>query len=564
MAGLLTVEDYNSVSLNPVNEYYMLDTSKISTGEFAGVLYDFCIVSHSINGSNHTFTFEVHNSLWSGKCYFRKHDGTIIYNRTNNPSFANDIITLTTTESSVKLYLYLCSFAESFSFYPNDLLILDDLSTIVFTKADEGKSRTIYSRYLSDESRHIAGTVTLNSGVNYIGGTLHEYVLCQLKKTDLIFDLTSDVVVGSVNHLSLNVDEDYLPAGDLVDDEPLDIIINYNGLEIPVLYDATVDDYCFDLDLTDKLDNNPVKLTVQVNDTDLVNNGVYEVSLNCNYPTANNFDDLLSQITVGAEIIELTGTVDLTSYNLILNNDLIINANGNMVNLNNNSIIINSEVTVKIKDAVINNGNVAFIQKTDSRLTINNCTFNNCIINDNYKGSVISSNNGETEVYNSVFNNCHHSIYHNNLLTVNNCTVTFDEWSENIDADYSAFLTCYDGTVEISNNVFDINYDTDTLCSNQIDAKYSISLLSIGKDVIFNGSQGKDLNNNNSLPFFNTNYNNSSHVYCKYYYPELDECVILQPVTSKDLQSVCHNIIGIDWVYKNNAEIIKLSELEEV
>ena len=63
--SFLTVEDVNTVNLNHINEFHEIDTSKISLQEFENVLYDFVICNHTISGAEHTFTFEIHNSLWS-------------------------------------------------------------------------------------------------------------------------------------------------------------------------------------------------------------------------------------------------------------------------------------------------------------------------------------------------------------------------------------------------------------------------------------------------------------------------------------------------------------------
>ena len=102
--SLLTVEDVNTVNLNHINEFYELDTSKISEQEFNNVLYDFCIVSHEIQGNNHIFTFEIHNDLWRGGYYFTKSDGSYL---DVNGNYSNNVLTLITSENSVKLVLYL-------------------------------------------------------------------------------------------------------------------------------------------------------------------------------------------------------------------------------------------------------------------------------------------------------------------------------------------------------------------------------------------------------------------------------------------------------------------------
>ena len=560
--SFLTVEDVNSVNLNHINEYYELDTKKISEQEFSNVLYDFCIVSHTFNGSEHTFTFEVHNKLWQGKCYFRKSDGSLIHRTSTNNNYNNGVITLITEEPSVKLYLYLCSFATSFSYSMADLVTLDDHSTIIFTKADEGKAVTIYDKYLSDNTSHIAGSVTLNSGVNYIAGTIKEYILCLLKKTDLIYNLDNEVTVGIVNNVRLNVYEDYLPNGDLVGEELLDIIVKYNYIEIPVYYDDNIGDYCFNLDLTNKRDNKPVKLEILVNEIDLVNSRVDNVILNCNYSSASSYEELQSNIVAGAEIIELTGDITFNS-NLIIPNNLMIYANNMNIALGSYNISVPNTVSVEIDDANFFNGINCFIQEINSKLVLKNCKFNNAVISDNYKGSVISANYDGledsiiTELTGCTFINCHHTIYHGGEITINNCRALFNRFNESVDTDYPAFLTAYDGTVEVINSIFDIDYDTDYLSDNNIDIKFAEALIGLGEDTIFNGFSTNLLKYNDSLPFFESPFNNKSHIFAKYHYPQVNAPVISSPILGKEDKCLCHILLGTDWVYKNNVQITR-------
>ena len=171
------------------------------------------------------------------------------------------------------------------------------------------------------------------------------YHLVVLKKTNLIFDLNSVVISGTVNHVPLNVNTDYLPNNDLVGEDSLDIVVKYGELEIPVVYDDNVEDYCFNLDLTDKIDNKSVKLTVKVNENDLVNQSITEVSLNCNYPSASSFTELQSQITNGAEIIELTDTITFEN-NLIIPHNIYIIGRDNTVYLRGFHMVVSSDVSV--------------------------------------------------------------------------------------------------------------------------------------------------------------------------------------------------------------------------
>ena len=149
MSSLLTLEDYNSVNTKYVNEYYTLDTSKISEQEFEMVLYDFVKVSHAINGNNHTFTFEIMNNLWTGGYWFNKINGDYINVDADSPN--DTTILFTTTESQVILNLYLCSFATRFQVTRLEYILLDR-DVVIITKKDLGKIKRWNIKNLHDGS----------------------------------------------------------------------------------------------------------------------------------------------------------------------------------------------------------------------------------------------------------------------------------------------------------------------------------------------------------------------------------------------------------------------------
>ena len=126
--SFLTLEDVNTANLDYINEYYELDTSKIATEEFENVVFDFCVVSHSISGSEHTFTFDVHNTLWTGAYWLSKSNGVYINSDAN---VIDNAISFVTTECSVKLHLYLCSFAAEFTPMRLEYILKTNEPTIV-------------------------------------------------------------------------------------------------------------------------------------------------------------------------------------------------------------------------------------------------------------------------------------------------------------------------------------------------------------------------------------------------------------------------------------------------
>ena len=542
----LTVEDVNSVNLNHINEYYELDTSKISEQEFSGVLYDFCIVGHSINGSYHIFTLEVHNSLWKGGYYVEQ--ANVSYDSSTNT------LTVVTNKSSIVFYLILSNYA-SFSLAKH--LAVPFESFMLITKKEIGTTKKVKYIDLQHNKNIIEYNRTLNLGVN--SGLTNVPLLVLLKKTDLVYNLSDDLTVGIVNQIQLDVDDDYLPGGSLVDEDLLDIVIKYEDIEIPVVYDSELNDYYFNLDLTKKIDNKPIKLEVIVNEIDLVNASRQNITLSCSYSSASNYEELQRNIVAGAEIIELTNDITFNS-NLIIPHNLMIYAKNHNIYLGSYNINVLEGISVEMDDGNFFNGTNCFIQQVNSKLVLNNCKFSNAIISDNFKGSVISADYDGlddtiiTELVNCRFVNCHHTIYHGGDLTVKDCKALFDNFNENVDTDYPAFLTAYDGTVELIGSIFDIDYNND----DNPNIKFAEALIGLGENTIFNGFATNQLKYNDILPFFDAPFNNKSHIFVKYFYPQINAYVISSPILGKEDRSVCHMILGTDWVYKNNVQVTRV------
>ena len=561
--NFLTVEDVNSVNLKHINGYYTLDTSKISEQSFHRVLYDFCIVSHQIDESGeHSFAFEIHNSLWTGGYYFTKTNGEYL---DVHGSYRDNHVIVTTTESSICLVLYLCSFAPKKEIIDIEAILRGN--GIFILNNNELKNKlTLDIYYIKEDESGESGAykVDIVKGVNVLPNFDNPiYFLVLIKKNDLVFDLSnSNATIGIVNHIPMKIDAKFLPNGELVDEDLLDIEVQYGDTTIPVVYDNKLNDYCFDLDLTDKIDNKPVKLKLLVNEIDLVNSSVHNIVLPCNYPSASSYNELQNNIIAGNKIIELKGDIVFNS-NLTIPHDLRIYANRHTFDLSSYSINVPNSVSVGIDDANFFNGTNCFIQGINTKLVLKNCRFNNAIISDNYKGSVISANyDGEdgsitTELINCSFINCHHTIYHGGKISINNCKALFNSFNESVDTDYPAFLTAYDGIVEITNSVFDIDYNTDYIADKNIDIKFAEALIGLGENTIFNGYATNRLNYDDNLPFFESSFNNKSHVFVKYYYPQIKASVISSPVLGNEDTCVCHILLGTDWVYKNNVQITR-------
>lgn len=559
MTGFLTVEDINTIDINTfVNEYFVVDTSLIGTDEFSDVQYDFVKVSHTINENQHIFTFEIHNSLWCGGYWFSKSNGDYIDMDATWDD--NNTITFTTNQSSLKLHLYLCSYALEFEWIRLEYAF-EDMDTIVITKKELRSTRRIYYASLKDGSRNYTD-IELFEGVT-VWHSL--YKLVQLKKTDLVFNFNNNCLVGKINHIPLGVDQKYLPDGSMVDDTPLNIEIVYGDAVLPVTYDEDIEDYCFDLDLSNKLDTNSVKVSLNVKANTYVNSGVFDIIIPCEYVTISNEVDLMTQLALGIKVLKLGADLGLTS-NIQISSDVIVYGEDNKLTLNNHSIILNEGVKLILENAELNIGSPAIIQKENSILELTKVKFTNniaadynnlgsCIFCDIDLESLSVDSDFITRIKDCTFINNHSAIFHGGQLTVDNCKYLNNDLTY-VDKDNPAFLYQTDGDAEITNSIFDINYTEDTLCENQINIGFAQALIRCGLTATINTATHESLQEDNKLPFFE-NYRNQSHVFAKYYYPQIETCVFTSPVENKETESICYCVTGTDWVYKTNAVVTR-------
>lgn len=557
MDSFLTLEDINTVNIvYPVDTVHAIDMNLINTMyDFEDVYYDFVKISHRFEDNQHKFTFKIYNELWTGGFYFVDYNEVAI---TDGYEYLGDnTLEIVTNSPDIKLYLFMSSLKQEKDIGTLTFVVKDPIRVI--TRRELGTTQEFESFWWTNHGRS-EGRIrfTAKEGVVHTL-TQNLHVLFLLRKTDLVFDLTTTLTVGKVNHVQLGVDVDYLPDGAMVDGAELDAIVKYNGLEIPVVYDAVLNDYCFDLDLTSKNDNKPVKLQLVVNESKYIKKGSFKFSLNSQYTFISSFEELQYAINENISITRLND--DLVFDNdLIVNNPCLIIGNNKELDLNNYSILIQAD-NVKIIDCAVVNGSPAFIQSKNTKLSLENVKFEDCIITDEYKGSIVSTLSDENIITNlteCIILNCPHSIYHNGELTVNDCKALFNNFDENIDVDYALLLNQFDGECTINSSVFDI--DLTGLCNDEINIKFASALLSIGENAVFNTVLGKRLKIDNSLDFFEYPFNNRSHIYIEYYYPSVDECVILSPVNGFEDKSLCHSVIGSDFIFKNNVQLTRRAD----
>ena len=563
--SFLTVEDVNTAKFNRKIGFYRLNISDLSESQET-IKYDFMGITYS----NNLLTVKITNAEWTGGYVVLDSNGRRI---NITPSYVDDEITF--DFSSVEAHaieLELNPFAN-FSF-KEKLFKLTSERYFYLNKLQFDENQEIVVANLSS-GETISRNVTLSEGINQVNipdNSNVEWIIAYLVKTDFQFNLNQRVTVGKVNKVRLNTDEDYLPNGDLTDGTELDITVTIGEETLNCYYDETVNDYCFDLDLTSKTDTNSLKCIVNVNESKYVNPSSMETSLKCNYLQVSNFSDLVNEIIYGSELIELTNDITFLSR-INVNHDLVVYAKGHELDFNKFGFNILNNATFKLNEAKVINGNSSIIQALRTKVDVTNCSFTNCI-SDNYNnlGSVIycdvnleslaDATDFTTNITGCTFKNNTCCIFHGGDLNITNSKLHNTD-TKYVDMNNPALICQTDGSCSITSSVFDITYNSDALCSQQINIGFGQALILCGETALINTYTREQLSHNDNLPFFEAPYNNQSHIFAKYYYPQIEECVITSPVTDKEDKSVCYAVTENDWVYTSNAHVTKASNHEE-
>lgn len=302
-----------------------------------------------------------------------------------------------------------------------------------------------------------------------------------------------------------------------------------------------------------------------------------------------------------------------------INHDVIIYGNNKNINLTHGRFIIKEGINVRIQDTNFLNGDTTFLQKDNSTLQLNNCSFTHCTANNNEGlGSVVCCdidlesltlpNDFTTVINDCSFTNCPGAIFHGGELTVNNSNYYLNDSSiMNVHAPYFLYQT--DGSANITGSVFDVDmlenvYTCETFitsgnvtrygtnaelievisacrgclapsndeatinditetnglledihfCEAEQNANLSQCLFLLGEDAMINNQISQDLQNPNNLNFTN---NNRSHIFMKYYYPDIEGCVYISPETGFETKALCYGLSSTDYIYTHNVKITR-------
>ena len=623
MNELITVEDVNSVLMNLTDDFiYELDTSEMTAGHSYQV--DFitvAVVNATRNGTAVIrYTFDIPNSLKSGGYAILDKSGSNTPYSQQKGSNDELIIEIQATHQGLEKIKLLMSnyyvFGETEidgmpSYYfpiPYDLTV-KFLNKVFFTNAVERKysfelegagveqedyALSLYKYVWSHELwEWILEEIKLTEytieqlGANKIRVTflftpvLYEKYANNVKLNHLNFnqvlvkqnnyiDIQADLKNGQLNKVDLNILE---KKRMIIDEEEEERIVDKGRLILKGKYlDKKFTEYCkedfINLDLRDKIDDTPLKLTLELSEGLYSNRYEKTFLLPCVYEA---FSPEISEDLEDEHGTRIYKVYENQTFNgtYHIGHDTIIDGGGCIISSDEGvTFIINENVKVKIYNLNFENGNPLFIQKENSSLELVDCSFTDCLAND-YEGlgSVIHcdveiENLNEDDDFLTIlrecsFTNCHGAILHGGELSVRDCSYVLSN-PERMNGNAPQLLYQTDGAAILRGNDFDVTIDSNYFCENEINLKLAQCLFICGENATINYVNSKDLMNEESLSFFG-NYSNQSHVFLKYYYPKLETCIYLSPVENREDKNLCYGITGLDYIFKYNVKVTRSS-----
>ena len=578
MTGFLTVEDVNSVlkKYGNNNQYYELDTSTISTDEF-NCTYDFIRASHVVDGSDHVFNFEIVNRLWTGGYYFKDSEGNYL---DIGGTYSDGVLSVTTSSNNITLVLYLTNSCPSFELNRLDFIILDE-KIVSFSKTSFLSNFLMHFKKINANNTDTYFKIWVNGiekdqrNIIIIDGIININYHLQSSEDILMITTSDDKPIA---YFKIDLKKYMIPFtvdGDLKNNRINTITLDfYEYLESALDKGrVTFKDKSIDLDFTQSTSFNvdllnshldKIDFKLEIFETDTIEGSVFEFTLPVTQITASTVTELANELLLGSNVIKITD--DLTFENdFIFNHDVILKCDDHTFDLEESSFTIKSGAEVIIENCNFTSGDPCFIQKTDSSLELINCSFEDCHSSDyNDLGSVVYCDvdleNLEVEDdFHTIFTECTFTnntsaILHGGQLVVNNCKFLNNDVNV-VNKHNVAFLYQVDGNASILNSVFDIDYTTDSLCTNEQTVGFAQALIKCGETARINNANQTILEEE-GLPFFE-NFRNTSHVFVKYYYPAIEACVYTSPVLNKEDKCVCYALSGVDFVFKQNAQVTR-------
>lgn len=603
---MITVEDFNSVlqEYGSSNIYHCIDTSLISEDyDYDGIKYDFCIVEReTTNTDEYTFKINVVNKAWTGGYYILDSDDEYVDDATASYNSTNGVITIVTDHPTIKLHLYINNYCTLFKFEQLNYILLSKNTRSIksnirsslenpflqFKLLNGSMPETLTIRNTNNET----GTVTVKNVEGNIYQSSHVYnwhysgaMRLEDDNSNYLYFYNTVVTV----QLPIYNSSSYLPKSNnsyslikgkrnkviyCISSAEYEIesgVCTFNSTTVPIDVELMFDGYTmltFYLDLTN-YSKNTAKFHLELNPNGDFYGLSYDLSMPCVNASVTNIASLVSECgNGGATYVELTGGGTLTD-DLVVTHDIVINGISDVViDLDGHSIIVSDGVKLELSNCALVNGDNAIVQKVNSELIINNVSFSNCVSSEfSNLGSCIYcdidlnslsvEDDFKTTLTGCEFYDNHNAIFHGGNLIIDGCKL------HNTDLDYLdkhnvALLYQTDGTATIKNSILDIDYTDTSLCTNEESIGFAQALFQCGETAKINNQTFTDMKNN-GFDFTG----NASHIFVKYYYATLSECVFTSPILGREDKAFCYCLSGLNKIFKENVQITKASDNAE-
>lgn len=543
-----TIEDVNGIQFdNQGFWWYEFDTALIDPNgdkTYSNLKVDFLTISKSINGNGFMYTVDIDNNLFT-RTYdvLKKNKISASIGGSDDNRFW---VHVNPNECPLIFVLYMGPMQTTSSWKRSSYYLLNEhvdlnLKELALPQSIKYRERGFGTVYSIDKEC-VVGYNEITDSNRTIG-----YLLVNLLKTDFQFTCEQSLTIGKVNTVQLGTETDYKPNGDLVGEYETKLSVLYNNKTIPVVWNSQLNDYTFDLDLTNVTEEKKIRFKVIVETNDVLNHSETDVALDCKFETI----DTLAKLT---ELFK-SGGVGRLGANLTLTNDLTVSKSVNLIgndcsiDMSNCKVVVPSDLTFKAQSVGFSNGVNTLQQEPNSTVELNDCNFINCT----GFGSVIDcqvdlaslddSDDFNTKLTNCTIANCDMAILHGGNLEVNGCSVIGKISNKN----YPYFLYQTDGNATILNSQFNLSSDTEY----DYDIEFNSCIFTCGETATVNGYSHSELQNNNLTAFFDTQRNTST-IDVKYYYSLIEDTVHLQ--SSKGF---CHSVSGVDFVYKTNITLTR-------
>ena len=550
--SFLTLEDVNTALFsNQGFWWHTIDTSVIDpdgTAEYENIKMDFCTITKTKNSGNYYYTIYVDNPYFTGGysaltkdgdlCLGYQHSGNLIKLNEQYPS-----------EVPIKLMLYMGinNITGGQGGFMGRYLVN---STFDLTLKELNQPQTIRHNSWNRGGTSYSETEILTEGYTEIKDWNNRscgFVLVNLVKSDFKFNCTQQLIVGKVNKVQLGTDSEYLPNGDMIGEYTPSIRVLYNDETLPVTYDNTLNDYTFDLDLTEETTEHKIHLKVLIDSNEVLNSTSTDVTLSSSFETINTLDKLSHLFNVGG-VGRLGSDLTLTD-DLTVTKDVYIVGNEHTINMDSHKIMVPSDKIFKAEQTTFNNGENTIQQNEASKVELINCTFTDCT----GLGSVIDCQIDVTSLDNptdftTILNKC--TLNNNDMCILHggNLTVTDSTINGKISDDkYPYFLYQTDGEAHITGTIFNLTHNTPITT----DIGYNSCIFTIGEQATINYGDHKEYSQNNILGFLE-NSRNISIINVTYYYPPIEDYVTLS-----SNNGYCHSVSSVDFVFKTNVQLTR-------